>query len=259
MRSTSARFAVFAGVAALAATFSRRPEACASSPRPARVRLSLNVATRLGATEKVRLASTVTRPLTVRESVRRPWQAPSPAPQASFTWVRPLRDTEAVLLRIATRAAASAPVVVMRPIVEPTYSLNQTAPSGPGVSEPRSAWCLLFGPTSAQRGAARSGAPTYYTPDDQARNHPAHELETAVNEGRYEEEGWRLRNDGSTFWASVMITAGPRRGGPAHRLRQGHAHLTERKYAEDELQRTLEELRRANEELDRSPPSRLTT
>ena len=38
-------------------------------------------------------------------------------------------------------------------------------------------------------------------------DHPAHELEVAIREGRYEEEGWRVRKDGTTFWASVTITA----------------------------------------------------
>lgn len=47
----------------------------------------------------------------------------------------------------------------------------------------------------------------FYTEADKARDHPAQELEIARREGRFEEEGWRLRKDGSTFWASVLITA----------------------------------------------------
>ena len=39
------------------------------------------------------------------------------------------------------------------------------------------------------------------------RGWPEHELEVARNEGRFEDEGWRVRKDGSTFWASVIITA----------------------------------------------------
>jgi PAS domain S-box-containing protein len=46
-----------------------------------------------------------------------------------------------------------------------------------------------------------------YTPEDIARERPAHELATASAEGRYEEEGWRLRMDGSRFWASVITSA----------------------------------------------------
>ncbi len=36
---------------------------------------------------------------------------------------------------------------------------------------------------------------------------PEHELEAALREGRFEDEGWRLRKDGSRFWANVVITA----------------------------------------------------
>jgi len=47
----------------------------------------------------------------------------------------------------------------------------------------------------------------FYTAEDIARRHPWNELEIAAREGRYEEEGWRVRKDGSHFWASVVITA----------------------------------------------------
>ena len=48
---------------------------------------------------------------------------------------------------------------------------------------------------------------TFYPPDMQAIGHPEHELELATQNGSYEEEGWRVRKDGSRFWASVVITA----------------------------------------------------
>jgi PAS domain S-box-containing protein len=47
---------------------------------------------------------------------------------------------------------------------------------------------------------------TFYTPEDLARNHPANELKLALANGRYEEEGWRVRKDGSRFVSSVVIT-----------------------------------------------------
>ncbi len=47
----------------------------------------------------------------------------------------------------------------------------------------------------------------FYTPEDIARRHPWNELEIATREGRYEEEGWRVRKDGTRFWANVVITA----------------------------------------------------
>jgi PAS domain S-box-containing protein len=47
----------------------------------------------------------------------------------------------------------------------------------------------------------------FYTDADISARHPWHELEIATEHGRYEEEGWRLRKDGSRFWAHVVITA----------------------------------------------------
>jgi PAS domain S-box-containing protein len=47
----------------------------------------------------------------------------------------------------------------------------------------------------------------FYTPEDQACGHAQDELRIAAADGRYEEEGWRVRKDGSRFLANVVITA----------------------------------------------------
>lgn len=47
----------------------------------------------------------------------------------------------------------------------------------------------------------------FYPPEDIAAGKPFRELEIAVAEGRLEDEGWRIRKDGSRFWANVVITA----------------------------------------------------
>jgi PAS domain S-box-containing protein len=47
----------------------------------------------------------------------------------------------------------------------------------------------------------------FYPPHLQESRHPEHELELALRDGHYEEEGWRIRKDGSQFWANVVITA----------------------------------------------------
>ncbi len=47
----------------------------------------------------------------------------------------------------------------------------------------------------------------FYTPEDLARNWPERELEDARTKGRFEDEGWRVRKDGTRFWANVIITA----------------------------------------------------
>ena len=46
----------------------------------------------------------------------------------------------------------------------------------------------------------------FYPPDDVASGKPAMGLRAAATEGRWEEEGWRVRKDGTRFWASVVIT-----------------------------------------------------
>jgi PAS domain S-box-containing protein len=46
---------------------------------------------------------------------------------------------------------------------------------------------------------------SFYTPEDQAKETPQHALATARSTGKYEAEGWRVRKDGSKFWASVVI------------------------------------------------------
>ncbi len=47
----------------------------------------------------------------------------------------------------------------------------------------------------------------FYPPEDRAANVTGWELEVAAKEGRFEDEGWRVRKDGSRFWANVVITA----------------------------------------------------
>ena len=47
----------------------------------------------------------------------------------------------------------------------------------------------------------------FYPQDAIDRGWPAHELQVVRAEGRFEDEGWRIRKDGSRFWANVVITA----------------------------------------------------
>jgi PAS domain S-box-containing protein len=47
----------------------------------------------------------------------------------------------------------------------------------------------------------------FYIPEDIGVGKPARELATAISDGRVEDEGWRIRRDGSRFWANVIITA----------------------------------------------------
>jgi len=47
----------------------------------------------------------------------------------------------------------------------------------------------------------------FYPPEKVAERFPEYELRVAAREGRFEDEGWRVRKDGTTFWANVVITA----------------------------------------------------
>lgn len=71
---------------------------------------------------------------------------------------------------------------------------------------------------------------------------PAHLLETASNAGTVEVEGWRIRKDGSRFWANVIITATLDEQGELVGFTKVTRDLTEHK-------RTLEDLRQANQSL----------
>jgi PAS domain S-box-containing protein len=73
---------------------------------------------------------------------------------------------------------------------------------------------------------------------------PAYELEVAAREGRYEEEGIRLRKDGTAFWASVVLTAVRDEGGSLLGYAKVTRDLTERRAAQ---QRALADARRLAE------------
>jgi PAS domain S-box-containing protein len=80
----------------------------------------------------------------------------------------------------------------------------------------------------------------FYPPEVAAVGHPQHELEIAEKEGVYEEEGWRVRKDGSKFWANVVITAVRRADGSLAGFAKVTRDLTERRNAEE---RALESAR----------------
>jgi PAS domain S-box-containing protein len=85
---------------------------------------------------------------------------------------------------------------------------------------------------------------TFYPPDVAASGHPARELEMATREGRYEEEGWRIRKDGSRFWASVVITPLYGERGNLMGYAKVTRDLTERRLAQ---QREVDDARRLAE------------
>jgi PAS domain S-box-containing protein len=82
----------------------------------------------------------------------------------------------------------------------------------------------------------------FYTPEAQAARWPEKELELARAHGRVEDEGWRVRKDGTLFWANVVVTAVY---GPDGDLR-GYAKIT-RDMSE---RRRLEELERTSRRMN---------
>src|SRR4051794_4417555 len=84
----------------------------------------------------------------------------------------------------------------------------------------------------------------FFIPEDVAAGKPERALERALTEGRAEEEFWRVRKDGSRFWANCVIT--PLRDPETGELR-GFAKvtrdLTERKASEERLRQSEEQLR----------------
>jgi PAS domain S-box-containing protein len=84
----------------------------------------------------------------------------------------------------------------------------------------------------------------FYPPEALAIHHPEHELLVAEREGRFEEEGWRIRKDGSSFWANVVITAMRGEAGELVGFVKVTRDLTDRKAAQD---RAIADARRVAE------------
>jgi len=89
----------------------------------------------------------------------------------------------------------------------------------------------------------------FYTPEAAALGKPALELKKAAEQGRFEEEGWRVRKDGSRFWASVVVTPLRDRTGQLRGFAKVTRDITERKQIEEQLERQRSELARSNTEL----------
>src|SRR5712672_4101327 len=83
----------------------------------------------------------------------------------------------------------------------------------------------------------------FYTEEDRKQGIPALALKTAVREGKFESEGWRVREDGSRFWAHVVIDPIRTAAGALVGFAKITRDLTERKAAERTLQHSQDELR----------------
>jgi len=83
----------------------------------------------------------------------------------------------------------------------------------------------------------------FYSEQDQKSGLPAKALETAAREGKFENEGWRIRKDGTRFWAYVVIDPIRSKSGEMLGFAKITRDLTERRAAEESLRRSQEQFR----------------
>jgi PAS domain S-box-containing protein len=83
----------------------------------------------------------------------------------------------------------------------------------------------------------------FYTDADQANGRPARALHLARTQGKYEEEGWRVRKDGTRFWASVVIDAIRNPSGDLIGFAKVTRDITDRKLALEQLHASEEQFR----------------
>ena len=82
----------------------------------------------------------------------------------------------------------------------------------------------------------------FYPPEEISAGKPERELELATSTGRFEEEAWRIRKDGSRFWANVVISAIYAADGRVLGFAKVTRDLTARRLAEEQLRSSAAEL-----------------
>jgi PAS domain S-box-containing protein len=90
----------------------------------------------------------------------------------------------------------------------------------------------------------------FYTSGDVAIGKPTTELDTAIKSGRFEDDGWRVRKDGSQFWANVVVTPLLDQAGSVRGFVKITRDTTEKRKAEQQLLERSAELEAANKELE---------
>jgi PAS domain S-box-containing protein len=92
----------------------------------------------------------------------------------------------------------------------------------------------------------------FYPPEDVQNGKPERELQEAIAEGRYEEEGWRIRKDGSRFWANVIITPLKDGNGKLRGFSKVTRDITEQKRTRQQIEQQNQELELRNREVERA-------
>jgi PAS domain S-box-containing protein len=92
----------------------------------------------------------------------------------------------------------------------------------------------------------------FYSSEAVQSGWPQRELTLAEKEGRFADEGWRVKKDGTLFWASVVISAIRSADGKLAGFAKVTQDLTERRHTEERFQSLNKELRQRVSELDES-------
>jgi PAS domain S-box-containing protein len=82
----------------------------------------------------------------------------------------------------------------------------------------------------------------FYPTEAVQRGLPEQELNAAAKDGRFEDEGWRVRKDGKKFWANVIISALREKDGTLRGFSKVTRDLTERKQAEEQIRQQSNEI-----------------
>src|ERR1044072_6608092 len=90
----------------------------------------------------------------------------------------------------------------------------------------------------------------FYPPEDIAIGKPGAERKVALEAGRFEDEGWRVRKDGSCVWANVVVTPLHDDAGELRGFVEMTRYISKRRQAEPERLRQRLDLEAANKELE---------
>jgi PAS domain S-box-containing protein len=82
----------------------------------------------------------------------------------------------------------------------------------------------------------------FYPPEDVEKGKTAMELEAVKRDGRFEDEGWRVRKDGSRFWANVILTALRDDKGNLRGIGKVTRDLTEKRQIEERMRKQSQEI-----------------
>ena len=100
----------------------------------------------------------------------------------------------------------------------------------------------------------------FYTSDDVSIGKPTTELDTAIKSGRFEDDGWRIRKDGSQFWANVVVTPLLDQVGSVRGFVKVTRDTTEKRIAEQQLLQRSGDSKRPTTNWNPFPiPSRTTS